>query len=206
MMHSYINQTGFKGATHCIVMSSEGRPLTRWLTNTEQELILPHPFGVYEFLLSHYKRHGFDFESITISTEYQCAQHHVQCHPFYQGENPHFDWVYMNFDKGTIGRTNYSAGLYPCKVLAVVTTEKNKFLAQTELVVLSASAHDEKQDSVLFEAWTLMEEYLCVPVESIHSSVFVLERGKGRISCCLDPSQWPSKFTNAEDYESVTRV
>ena len=90
---------------------------------------------------------------------------------------------------------HYKEGNYPCKVLAIVPKEKNDFLEETEIVVWCAEKRTDK-DSVLFTKWQLMDGYFRVGIESIVSSVFVLDLGRGKIAACLPYPKWASEFTD----------
>jgi hypothetical protein len=90
----------------------------------------------------------------------------------------------------------YAAGLYPCKVVAIVPFQVNDFLEETELVVQCALDRAPEKDSVLFKEWTLSDSYECVPTSSVDSLAFVLNIGNNKISVAIPYSEWPQEFTD----------
>jgi hypothetical protein len=89
--------------------------------------------------------------------------------------------------------------MYPCKVLAIVPKQFNPFLDETHILVKRALARTQN-DSVLFTEWTLMDDYLFVPIDSIDQSVFVIELSHDKIAVALQYSEWPLQFTDTTVY------
>jgi hypothetical protein len=87
-------------------------------------------------------------------------------------------------------------GLYPCKVLAIIPQQYNHFLEETEVVVLPALKPLPGGDSILFCEWIMAKEYEHITVSSVHSSPFVLEIGKGKVSIAVLYAEWASQFTD----------
>jgi hypothetical protein len=95
----------------------------------------------------------------------------------------------------TVQGTTFPEGNYPCKVMAILPKQQNKFLEETEIIVQSAQTRTG-MDSVLFTEWDIMEGYFAVSLSSIVESLFVLEIENNRIAVALPYSEWPSEFTD----------
>jgi hypothetical protein len=84
----------------------------------------------------------------------------MQCHPFYQGEGPWFDWVSIHFEACLLNGNTFPKGNYPCIAMSIAPKQQNTFMEETSIVVQSAQAH-AGNDSVLFVEWELMEGIIC---------------------------------------------
>jgi hypothetical protein len=186
------------GATHCSFHLVDGNNVKIvWLSSTEKHL-LTWDAAVVTFIKENYM--SIDNQTtINCCTEYKHNNVLMRCHPSYQGEGPWFDWVSVYFEACTIKNKKFPKGNYPCKVIAILPKQHNSFLGETEVIVQCAGSKTKK-DSVLFEEWTLMDEYYTVSVAAILETLFVLELGSNKVAVALSYSKWPSCFTDTSSY------
>ena len=185
------------GATQFSVTScQDNRVLVQWKSKTEVELLkMNETLSVMEYIHKVYSEE-YGAETVYCCTEYKRDCVTVRCHPNYQGEGPWCDWIYAEFHAATCEGSECPAGLYPCKLLAVVPQQLNDFLEETELIVLPCLMPSPEGDSVLFHEWIMAKEYEHIGVSSLDSSPFVLEIGGGKVSIAVPYCEWEEQFVD----------
>ncbi|MCK7490861.1 MAG: hypothetical protein MZW92_03015 [Comamonadaceae bacterium] len=186
-----------QGATLFSVFEcKENGVIPQWKSKTEKKLLRGNENrDVMQYILNVYREeHGV--EIVHCCTQYKRDKLLMRCHPNYQGEGPWYDWIVASFAAGKCEGVACPAGLYPCKVLAIIPQQHNDFLEETELIVLPALKPSPGGDSVLFKEWIMAKDYQHINVSSVHSSPFVLEIGKGKVSVAVPYAEWPSQFTD----------
>jgi len=194
-------QENSKGATrYSVTFCHKHGVHVEWNSKTEDSLLAETDRQCLMEYVHYQYSSDFAVGTVHCCTEYKRDCLSIRCHPSYQGEGPWYDWVYVSFAEGECEDSKCPAGVYPCKVLAVVPCLINDWLKETELVVHPALKRNPAGDSVLFREWTMAKDYERVPISSVHSSPFVLEIGNGKISVAIPHEDWAGAFTDTTGY------
>jgi hypothetical protein len=185
------------GETDCSLHLDGNNVKIVWLSSTEKHLLTCNA-AVVTFSKENYMSIN-NQKTINCWTEYKHNKLLMRCHPSYQGEGPWFDWVSVYFEACTIKKKKFLKGNYPCKVVAILPKQHNSLLGETEVIVQCAGSKTKKV-SVLFEEWTLMDEYNTISIAAILETLFVLELGSNKVAIVLSYSKWSSCFTDTSSY------
>ncbi len=199
--HSSDIEESSKGATKFSVsFCKDNGVMVQWNSKTEDSLLAETDSQHVMEYLHHQYSSEFAAGTVHCCTEYKRDCLSIRCHPSYQGEGPWYDWVNASFAEGVCEDCKCPAGMYPCKVLAVVPHQMNEWLKETELVVHPALKRSPGGDSALFCEWIMAKEYEHIPISSVHSSPFVLEIGNGKILVAIPHEDWAGMFTETSSY------
>jgi hypothetical protein len=119
-------------------------------------------------LLSHFKKKT-TCQSKTKKTIHCCTENKhnkllIWCHPSYQCKGPWFAWVSVYVEQSR--KRSFQRVTTLAKLLPFCQSSTIHFWARQKVIVQCAGSKTKKY-SVLFEEWTLMDEYYTVLVPAI---------------------------------------